>query len=144
MAEARLISATHVVDEHDRETGRVGGYRVPGDGLCAIGPPILPFGRRSDTHGLDGEGKERSEEELGEHCDLRVGCGLICVDTLMKGRVVSFVVKSWVVEIKVLRGQDREERAYIKRAWVCFEKGCVGTRTQSEAVRRRDRREKVK
>lgn len=125
MAEARLFSATYVVDEHDRETGRVGRYRVPGDGLCTTAPPVLPFGRGSDGHGLDGEGKERSEEEFGEHCDLRVGCGLICADTLMKGRVVSFVVKSWVVERKVLRGRGRKERAYIKRAWVCYEKGCV-------------------
>jgi hypothetical protein len=94
MAEACLILATHIVDEHDRETGRVGRDRVPGDGLCTTGPPVLPFSRGSDGDSFDGEGKERSEEEFGEHCDLRVGCRLICVDTLMKGRVVSSVVRS--------------------------------------------------
>ena len=55
--------ATHLVDEHNREVGRVGGHLCPRDGVLAVIDEASGVGRGDNAVG---EGRGREAEGGGE------------------------------------------------------------------------------
>ena len=107
--------ATHLVDEHDGEVGRVGGHLGPRDGVLTVIDEASGVGRGDNAVG-EGRGREGSEEKEVELHD----CGVCCV-----GEKARVVIRSSAVALRktdsFLRRIERGRR--IEREEECD--GCL-------------------